>query len=106
MQRLETKVKTGVSNTSLITQEVLELSLKEAEEIKANKNISTALFLDIAYVRALLMLKKEGLDELELEFYNGCLKSLKESPFFKEEIKDSTDLTNFAQVKERESKWD
>ncbi len=74
IERLEKKAKAGLSNPAEVTNELLELSLSEAAEIVDKKIVSDTTKLDIAYYRLMLMIKKNGVDDTDLELYKAALK--------------------------------
>ena len=78
--RLESKAQAGVSNPSLVTQDLMTAAMSEADELIGNKIISDTVKLDIAYFRLMLMIKKDSVSDLEVELYDKAIKSVKSAP--------------------------
>ncbi|MGE4382271.1 MAG: hypothetical protein AB7D41_03640 [Arcobacter sp.] len=104
IQRLETKAKAGVSNPSEVTPELLELALKEADEIIEKKIVSDTTKLDIAFFRLMLMIKKNGVDPEELDLYKAALKIVKDAATL--EVTGETTVSNFTKVVNRRNIWE
>lgn len=102
LQRLENRAKAALSNPNEVTSEALELALLEADEIIDNKVVSTALKVDIAYFRLILMLKKGGVDEEEIKLYDKALLMLKNAPVKSD---DSLQINSTAKVVQRSKSW-
>lgn len=102
-KRLETKAKAGVSNPSEVTAELLELALKEADEIIEKKIVSDTTKLDIAFFRLMLMIKKNGVDHEELDLYKAALKIVKDAATL--EVTGETTVSNFTKVVNRRNRW-
>lgn len=103
IQRLDTKAKAGVSNPSEITPELLELALKEADEIIEKKIVNDTTKLDIAFFRLMLMIKKNGVDSEELDLYKAALKIVKDAATL--EVTGETTVSNFTKVVNRKNRW-
>jgi hypothetical protein len=78
--RLSHKAKAGISNPALVTTDLLTAALNEANELIGDKNISDTVKLDIAYFRLMLMVKKDGVDDIELDIYSKAMKIVKDTP--------------------------
>lgn len=102
LQRLENRAKAALSNPNEVTSEALELALLEADEIVDNKVVSTALKVDIAYFRLMLILKKGGIDEDEIKLYDKALLMLKNAPI---KSGDTLQINSTAKVVQREKTW-
>ena len=104
IKRLEKKAKAGLSNPAEVTNELLELSLSEAAEIVDKKIVSDTTRLDIAYYRLMLMIKKNGVDDTDLELYKAALKIVKDATVL--ETTGEVIPATFVKVKRRENRWE
>lgn len=86
VQRLESKAKAGVSNPSLVTNDLMTAAMTEADELIGNKIVSDTVKLDIAYFRLMLMIKKDGVDEIEVDMYGKAIKMVKDASAFVEGV--------------------
>jgi len=102
--RLELRAKAGLSNKDEVTPQLLDLALKEAYEIVDKREVSSAVKLDIAYYRLMLMLKKQGVDDIDLESYKEALKIVKNSPIYDLNTGNIT-IANYIKVNKKENKW-
>ncbi len=103
--RLEKRAKAGLSNPAEITPELLTLSLSEASEIIDKKIVSDTTKLDIAYFRLMLMIKKNGIGDDELDLYKAALKIVKDSPSH-DELTGEIVEAGYVKVNHRRNKWD
>lgn len=103
IERLGKKAKAGLSNPAEVTTVLLELALKEADEIVDKKIVSDTTKLDIAYFRLMLMIKKNGVDNEDLELYKAALKIVKDSSG--REATGETVVATFTKVEHRKNKW-
>ncbi|RBQ28409.1 hypothetical protein [Aliarcobacter vitoriensis] len=102
-QRLEVRAKAGVSNPAEVTNDALDLALKEAFEIVGKKQVSDTTKLDIAFFRLMIMIKKSGASEDDMELYKAALQIVKNANSLEstgEEIP-----ANFVKVKQRGNSW-
>jgi hypothetical protein len=105
IERLEKRAKAGLSNPAEVTNELLELSLSEAAEIVDKKIVSDTTRLDIAYFRLMLMIKKNGIGDDELDLYKSALKIVKDS-LSHDVITGESIAASYVKVKPRRNKWD
>ena len=103
IERLEKKAKAGLSNPAEVTQELLELAIKEADEIVDKKIVSDTTKLDIAYFRLMLMIKKNGVSDDDLELYKAALKIVKDSSG--RDVTGETVVATFTKVQNRKNRW-
>lgn len=102
IERLSSKAKAGVSNPACVTPELLEAAIVEANELIENKSVSDTVKLDIAYFRLMLMIKKTGIDDLELDIYNNALRIVKNAPIINNGIEEQVSPV---MVCRRKNKW-
>ncbi|WP_419768578.1 hypothetical protein [Arcobacter sp.] len=101
--RLEKRAKAGLSNPAEVTPELLSAAIVEANEIVGNKDVGDTVKLDIANFRLMLMLKKNGVDEEDLDLYKEALKSVKSASSI--EIKGEITPASFVKIGQRENIW-
>ncbi len=104
IERLEKKAKAGLSNPAEVTKELLELSISEAAEIVDKKIVSDTTKLDIAYFRLMLMVKKNGVDDADLELYKAALKIVKDATAL--ETTGEVIPATFVKVVKRGNRWE
>lgn len=83
LAHLQFRATQSLDNPSEITQSLLEIALKESDEICANKDVPTFARVDLAYIRLKIYCKIElnGEDELLLK---NALEVVKNAPFINE----------------------
>lgn len=104
IERLGKRAKAGLSNPAEVTNELLELALSEAAEIVDKKIVSDTTKLDIAYFRLMLMIKKNGVDDEDLELYKAALKIVKDATTL--ETTGEVIPATFVKVTRRENGWE
>ncbi len=105
IERLEQRAKAGLSNPAEVTPELLTLSLKEADEIVDKKIVSNTTKLDVAYFRLMLMIKRNGVGDDEMDLYKASLKIIKDSPSHDESTGEIVEA-GYVKVNHRRNKWD
>ncbi|PLY04886.1 MAG: hypothetical protein C0625_15350 [Arcobacter sp.] len=103
IERLESRAKAGLSNPAEVTPELLEAALNEAVEIVGKKDVGDTVKLDIANFRLMLMIKKNGVDDEDLDLYKEALKSVKNADTL--ETSGEVTLDKFVKVGQRENRW-
>ncbi len=103
IQRLEARAKAGLSNPAEVTPELLGAALIEAAEIVGSKQVSDTTKLDIAFFRLMMMVKKNGVDDEDLELYKAALKLVKEASSI--ETTGEVVLANEVKVSQRKNQW-
>lgn len=101
--RLETRAKAGLSNPAEVTSEVLDLALKEALEIVGRKQVNDTTKLDIAFFRLMLMIKKNGIDEDDMDLYKAALLIVKNANSI--ETTGEQISSNYIKVNRRKNLW-
>ncbi len=104
IDRLESRAKAGLSNPAEVTPELLAAALVEADEIVGNKDVGDTVRLDIANFRLMLMIKKNGVDDEDLELYKEALKSVKSASTVQDDYGDVTPA-QFIKVGQRKNQW-
>lgn len=105
IERLESRAKAGLSNPSEVTPKLLAAALAEADEIVGPKDVGDTVRLDIANFRLMLMIKKNGVDDEDLDLYKESLKSVKSASTVQDEFGDATPA-QFTKVGQRKNKWE
>lgn len=104
-QRLESRAKAGLSNPAEVTEERIQTALLEADEIVGNKDVGDTVRLDIANFRLMLMIKKNGVDEEDLELYKEAMKTVKAAPSIAT-TSGEVEPSRIVMVGQRKSLWD
>ena len=78
-EELRIRASGGLSNTSVISDELLEKSINDVKDIIENREVSLTTFIDLAYFRLKLRLKIKTNSDDEL-VYKEALYNFKKSP--------------------------
>lgn len=103
IERLEKKAKAGVSNPALVTLELINAALLEADELIGEKSISDTVKLDIANFRLMLMIKKDAVEDTELDLYSKALKIVDKASL--ENKYGEVESGSFVKVGRRDNQW-